>query len=420
MDSDASSRTPVDESETVSGFQIGVVLVGISITLPLLYSAGELAQGIGLSKAIIAALTGALILSLMSIPAAIVGARTRLSSYMIVEHTFGYVGAKFVNFGFGIFLLGWYAVTAELFGRTLFLAASELTTFVIPEWSFTVLSSALVTLTTVYGFKAIDRLALVAVPLLVLALMAVVVLSLQKTSFSDLLLVEGEGIDMPTAISAVVGAAIVGVVLTPDLTRYARTTRDCIVASFLGQGGGMSLAYITGMIPVLAWGELDPMTYMFLMGFGGIALAVLVLATWTTNGLNLYGVSLSCRASIPIGDYRSVTVVGGIVGTLAALGGISENLIEFLVIMGLLVPPIAGVYLTDFFVFNRTNLSGERFEQRPAFRTNAIIVGLGTGGVASWLYFSDKSLTSIGALDSLFMSMAAYFVLQKISGKTDQ
>ena len=73
MDSDASSRVPVKESETVSGFQIGVVLIGISITLPLLYSAGELVQGIGLSKAIIAALTGALILSLMSIPAAIVG-----------------------------------------------------------------------------------------------------------------------------------------------------------------------------------------------------------------------------------------------------------------------------------------------------------------------------------------------------------
>lgn len=420
MDSDASSRTPVADSETVSGFQIGVVLIGISITLPLLYSAGELVRGIGLSKAIIASLTGALILSVMSVPAAIVGARTRLSSYMIIEHTFGYVGAKFVNFWFGIFLLGWYAVTAELFGRTLFLAAGELTTFAIPEWGYTVLSSALVTLTTVYGFKAIDRLALIAVPFLVLALMAVVILSLQKTSFSDLLLITGEGIDMPTAISAVVGAAIVGVVLTPDLTRYARNTRDCIVASFLGQGGGMSIAYIAGMIPVLVWSELDPMTYMFLMGFGGIALLVLILATWTTNGLNLYGVSLSCRASIPIGNYRSVTVFGGIAGTLAALGGIAENLIDFLVLMGLLVPPIAGVYLVDFFIFKRTDLSAEKLEQRPAFRTNAIIVGLGAGGVASWLYFSDKSLTSIGALDSLLLSMVAYITLQKFAGKTDQ
>ena len=265
MDHDASSRTPVDESETVSGFQIGIVLIGISITLPLMYSAGELAQGIGLSKAIIATLTGALILSLMSIPAAIVGVKTRLSSYMIIEHTFGFAGAKFVNFWFGIFLLGWYAVTAELFGRTLFLAASELTTLGIPEWGYTVLSSALVTATTIYGFKAIDRLALIAVPFLLLALVAVVVLSLQKTAFSDLLVIEAEGMDMPTAISAVVGAAIVGVVLTPDLTRYARNVRDCITASFLGQGGGMTIAYVVGMIPVLVWNELEPMNYMFMI-----------------------------------------------------------------------------------------------------------------------------------------------------------
>jgi cytosine permease len=236
---DANARTPVDPAEAVSGLQIGMVLIGISITLPLMYSAGELAQGIGFRRAVIATLCGALILSLMSIPAAIVGAKTRLSSYMLIEHTFGYAGAKFINFGFGVFLLGWYAVTAELFGRTLFLGVNELAALRIPEWGYTLLSSALVTATTIYGFRAIDRLALVAVPFLLLALLAVVVLSLREIGVADLLATRGSGeISMPTAISAVVGAAIVGVVLTPDLTRYARTTRDCITASFLGQGGG--------------------------------------------------------------------------------------------------------------------------------------------------------------------------------------
>ena len=421
MSHDASSRTPVDSSEAVSGFQIGVVLIGISITLPLLYSAGELALGIGLPRAIIAALIGALVLSLMSIPAAIVGVRTRLSSYMIIEHTFGYAGAKFVNFWFGIFLLGWYAVTAELFGRTLYLAAGELISVGIPEWAYTVLSSALVTLTTIYGFRAIDRLALVAVPLLLLALLGVVVLSLRETGFAALLAVPGAGeIDMPTAISAVIGAAIVGVVLTPDLTRYARNVRDCVTASFLGQGGRMSIVYIAGMIPVLVWGELEPMTYMFIIGFGGIALAVLVFATWTTNVINLYSTALASRASVPLGNYRSVVVIMGIVGTIAAVVGISENLIDFLVVMGLLVPPIAGVYLADFFVFKRTDFSPERLARRPAIRVNAVVVGLGTGVFATWMYYSDRSLTSIGALDSLLMSMVFYIVLQKLTGKTDQ
>jgi len=412
-DHDASARTPVVEADAVSGFQIGVVLIGISITLPLMYSAGELARGIGLGRAVVATFAGAMVLSLMSIPAAIVGQRTRLSSYMIIEHTFGYAGAKFVNFWFGVFLLGWYAVTAELFGRTLFLAAGELTVLAVPEWAYTVLSSAVVTITTIYGFRAIDRLALVAVPFLLLALAGVVVLSLRKTGLGELLQVDGAGgVDLPTAISAVIGAAIVGVVLTPDLTRYARTTRDCIIASFLGQGGGMSIAYIVGMIPVLVWGELEPMTYMFMMGFGGIALIVLVFATWTTNVINLYSTALASRASVPLGDYRSVVIVMGVVGTLAAIVGIADNLIDFLVVMGLLVPPIAGVYLADFFIFRRTDFSPQRLEGRPPIRVNAVVVGLGTGVVAAWMHYAGRSLTDVGAIDSLLLSIVFYVPLQ--------
>ncbi len=419
MDSDASARTPVKDDETVSGFQVGIVIVGISITLPLLYSAGELARGIGLSKGIISAVSGALILSVMSVPAAIVGARTRLSSYMIIEHTFGYAGAKFVNFWFGIFLLGWYAVTAELFGRTLYLAAGELTSLTLAEPVYTIVSSILVIITTVYGFKAIDRLALIAVPFLLLALIAVVAMSLRHTAFGDLVQIEAEGLDMATAISAVVGAAIVGVVLTPDLTRYTRTTIDCVVASFVGQGGGMISAYVLGMIPVLVWNELEPMNYMFIMGYGGLALGVLVFATWTTNTVNLYSTALAARASVPIGHYRSVTVVSGIVGTAAALIGIADNLIDFLVVLGLLVPPIAGVYLCDFFLLGRSDFSAARLDERPPFRVNAVVVGIGSGLLATWMYYSDLSLTTIAPLDSLVISIAAYLALEKaIARKT--
>lgn len=415
MDSDASSRTPVADEETVSGVQVGIVIVGISITLPLLYSAGELVHGLGLSRAIIASVAGALILSVMSVPAAVVGARTRLSSYMIVEHTFGYAGAKFVNFWFGLFLLGWYAVTAELFGRTLFLAASELTSFTSPEWVYTVVSSAVVTVTTIYGFKAIDRLALVAVPFLLLALVAVAVFSLRQTSFSDLLSIDSGDMTMATAISAVVGAAIVGVVLMPDLTRYTRNTMDCVAASFIGQGGGITVAYVLGMIPVLVWNELEPMNYMFIIGFGGFALAVLVFATWTTNTVNLYSTALAARASVPLGHYRSIVVVSGIVGTIAALGGIAEHLIDFLITLGLLVPPIAGVYLCNFFLLKRTDFSAEHLEHRPAIKVNAVIAGIGSGIVATWMYYSDLSLTSIASFDSLLISIVVYLTLEKSS-----
>jgi cytosine permease len=252
-----------------------------------------------------------------------------------------------------------------------------------------------------------------------LALLGVVVLSLQEITVGELLQTSGSGdISMPTAISAVVGAAIVGVVLTPDLTRYARNTRDCVTASFLGQGGGMSIAFIVGMIPVLVWDELEPMTYMVLMGFGGLALAVLIFATWTTNVINLYSTALASRASIPLGDYRSVVVVMGVIGTTAAIVGISENLIDFLVVMGLLVPPIAGVYLADYFVFRRRDFSAAHLHDRPALRVNAVLVAFGTGLLSALMYYSDTSITSLGALDSLFMSLLFYTLLEKFAARS--
>lgn len=415
---DANARTPVDPSEAVGGFQIGVVMIGISITLPLLYSAGELVRAMGLRDAVAATLAGALILSLMSIPAAIVGAQTRLSSYMIIEHTFGFVGAKFINLAFGVFLLGWYAVTAELFGRTLFLAAGDLGLASAPEWLFTVLSSAVVTVTTIYGFKAIDRLALVAVPFLLLALCGVVTLSFRETGLAEIAGIKGSGgVDAATGISAVIGAAVVGVVLTPDLTRYARSTRDCVTASFLGQGGGMSIAYLVGMVPVLVWGELEPMTYMLLMGFGGLALAVLVFATWTTNVINLYSAALAARACVPAGRYQPMVIVLGVLGTAGALVGIADHLIDFLILLGLLVPPVAGVYLADYFVLRRRDFSEAHLAARPALRINALLVALGAGALASILYFRGASLTSIGALDSLLVAFVAHSMIEFFGGR---
>lgn len=417
MDSDASARTPVDESETVNGIQVGLVIIGIALTLPALYSGGELARNVGLARGITAVVIGALILSIMSVPAAIMGAKTRLTTYMIVEHTFGVLGARLVNFWLGLVLLGWYAVTAELFGKTLFLAAAEMTTFVLPEPVYIILSSALVTVTAIYGFKAIDRLAIFAVPFLVLMLMAVVVMSLRETSFSDLLLIEGVGLDMPTAISAVIGTMIVSVVLMPDLTRYARTVRHCVTASFLGNGGGTVVSFIIAMIPVLAWDELDPMKYMFLLGFGGTALAVIVFATWTTNVTNLYSAALAARASVPVGHYKSIVLVSGVLGTVAALIGVADHLIDFLVVLGLLIPPIAAVYLTDYFFFGRTDFSNSRLENRPAIKTSALLAGLGGGAVSTWAYYSDWSLTGIAPLESFAIAVLMYLALEFASAK---
>jgi cytosine permease len=157
---------------------------------------------------------------------------------LIIEFVFGRRGSDFVNALLGLTLLGWFAVTAGFFGETLAIAFEEMFAVSPPTWLLTLISSVLILITTIFGFKAIDRLALFAVPLLILFLLYVSSLSLADSSWETVLSTEGSNpAYFSTAVSTVIGSLIVGVVLMPDLSRYARSVKDCVSAFGAGQRG---------------------------------------------------------------------------------------------------------------------------------------------------------------------------------------
>src|SRR5579872_2486280 len=248
-DADATSPVPADRS--VPAYRVCAVMIGVAFTLTGLYTGSELAMSLGLAVGIRAAILGSIVLTVMSVPAAMVGSRTRLSTYMIVTHVFGKGGAKFVNLILAIVLLGWYAVTAELFGRTFYLTAAIYFHATAPQWLYTIASSALVVATTVFGFRAINRLSLAAAPLLITLTIYVAYRAMAHQPLSALLAIPGTHVDFATGVSAVIGGWIVSVVLMPDITRYARSTLECGVISLVGNGVGAAGALILAMIPAL-------------------------------------------------------------------------------------------------------------------------------------------------------------------------
>jgi cytosine permease len=151
-------------------------------------------------------------------------------------------------------------------------------------------------LTTLFGYKAIDRLALFAVPLLVLLLIYAANLSLASVSFRDLLdIPRNVPAYFPTAVSTMIESSIVGVVLMPDLSRYARNTKDCITASILGN----SFSMLSAVFPAIVTNLLDPMAYMVMLGVVFSVFIILVHATWTTNSVNLYSTTLAAAVIMP-------------------------------------------------------------------------------------------------------------------------
>lgn len=412
---DESARIPVREDETVSGWSVGMVIFGICLTLPTLYTGAITAEQLGFIGTAKAVGLASLILSIMSIPAAIVGAETRLSSYLIIEFVFGRRGSDFVNALLGLTLLGWFAVTAGFFGETLAIAFEEMFAVSPPTWLLTLISSLLILITTIFGFKAIDRLALFAVPLLILFLLYVSNLSLADSSWETVLSTEGSNpAYFSTAVSTVIGSLIVGVVLMPDLSRYARSVKDCVSASVLGNGVGNCFSMLMGVAPAIVTGLLDPMAYMIALGLVGSAFVILVFATWTTNSVNLYSTTLAVAIIKPKIPEWKLTVACGVIGTALAMIGITDYFIGFLEWLGVIVPPVASIYLTDYFVLKQKNYSLTLQNSLPDYDRAAIVAWLIGTAISAFTFVSEFSLSTIPTLDALVITAPIYLICRRL------
>lgn len=411
---DESARAPVQEHETVSGWSVGLVLFGICLTLPSLYTGAITAQNLGFIGTAQAVGLASLVLAMMSVPAAIVGAETRLSSYLIIEFVFGGKGSKFVNALLGLTLLGWFAVTAGFFGETLSIVFNEFFNVSPPIWLLTFISSALIIITTIFGFKAIDRLALFAVPLLILFLIYVSNLSLGEVGFADILAIDGEDPDyFSTAVSTMIGSLIVGVVLMPDLSRYARSIKDCIIASVLGNGIGNSFSMLIGVIPAMVTGLLDPMAYMIALGLVISAFIILVFATWTTNSINLYSTTLAIAIIKTKTPEWKLAIICGIAGTALAMIGITEYFIGFLEWLGVIVPPVAGIYLTDYFILKQKNYSMTLRKKLPDYDHAALVAWIVATSLSVGAFVADFSFSMIPSFDALIITVPIYLLCRK-------
>lgn len=412
----AHSTTPVPDDQSVAGYRVAFVCIGIAFTLTGLYMGSEIGLALGLKRGVHAAIIGSVILTVLSIPAAVVGARTRLSTYMIVQNVFGPGGSRVVNLVLAIVLIGWYAVTAELFGRTCFLTVVQyFPDAAIPRYVYTIACSLVVIATTVFGFGALNRLSLIVAPLLVALTIYVAHRAFDHASWNSIASVQGTDPDFGRGVSAVVGGMIVNVVLMPDLTRYSRSALDGALISVSGNGVANGVMLVLAMLPALAFGQQDPMKYMAILNLVMMAFTILVLSTWATNAANLYSAGLVTATAMPRVGYGPIVIGTGLVGTALAIVGLADRFIDFLVFLGLVVPPIAAVYLTDYFVLARRDYHAEGY-RRAAEQVN--VNGLAACGLGAalgiGLYLSNASLSGVPTIESFFSALMAYWILEQV------
>ncbi len=408
------TRSRVPDHATIGGFRIAVVVFGIGVTLPIFYIGSEISLALGLRQATLALFGGCAIVGLMMIITSIIGARTRLSTYMIIQFAFGRTLVRFlVNPLLAMTYVGYFAATGDIFGGAIREAMIEFYDLAVPRFVCALVGCAVMSLTAMYGFRLIERFSSLAVPLLALFMLYVVYLVLQRAELQDLWAARGSGdMSMGLAISTVIGANILMAVSGPDLTRYARSGREG-VKSVTGLAAGYPLIMLASGIPALAFAETDIMKIMVMLGVALPAVFILVFSTWTTNTVNLYSAVLTLAASFRRFSDKQLAIAAGVLGTLGAVLGIMDVFLPFVLILGIATTPIAGVYIADFFVLSGSVYRLEHLSARPSIGYSALFAWIAGTGIAAAANQSLLVLTTVPAADGMITAFLLHTVLSR-------
>lgn len=402
-------NSPVPQEKSTSGWRIAFVKIGIVIALPAFLTGAELGSRLGFTDSAVAIALGCMILTCICSLTGLVAARSRLPTAVITQFAFGRSGARVVNLVLAITLIGWFAVTLELFADSLRLIAGSGSNsrYVI----YVAAGGFLMVLTTVFGFKALTRLSNLAVPLLFAAIVAMAYYTSGNATVTTG--PEIETLSLGLAISAVAGGPAAGTVIFPDIARFARSTAHSCGAAIISYGIGMPFVLLLVGMTAIATGEKDLILIMTSLGLGLPAAIFLVLVAWTTNAGNLYSGSLFLSAILRGLRHYILIVGGGVFGTVVASFGITDYFIPFLVGLSITVPPIAGIYVADFFM------------RKGRYEVNTLDAGLGVrfpaligwaGGILAAFLSARGTITMTGipACDSLLLSAALFFLVARL------
>ncbi|MBA4343819.1 MAG: hypothetical protein C0423_16900 [Methylibium sp.] len=390
----------------VGTWRILLILLAVMIALPAFVMGAELGHSLGAQRALVAALGGAAILAVIAGLGGAAGAYHRASTYELIQEAFGEQGAKLANGLLGLSILGWYGVVATMLSHALASTAPALAT--LPSWSLALAGCALTTLTAMIGFRALDLLSAITTPLKLALLIWTFFAAAQGGLGQAWTYRPATELPLGSGISMVAGGLMVGAVLSPDIARFARAPWQAALGCALAFGLGFPAVLMLAGIPSLVSAERDLVKIMLMLGLGVPAMLTVVLTAWSTNAFNLYSASLIGATLRPRQPSWQLALIAGLSGTALGLAGISDMLVPYLLLLGIAIPPIAGIYLVS------AALRRQHWRTPRAWHGDALLAWAFASGWAALAPRWSLALSPVAALDSLLVSALVYALMRRM------
>lgn len=386
---------------------LATIWIGGMVSIPSLLIGSTLISTQNFSTTIIAGLLGlgfvALFMCFLSVPAV----SHRQNTVELTKSSFGQKGGPvLIGLIIGIATIGWFGVQTNIAGASFSKIIDQAFGVSIPESLSSLFWGVIMLVTAVYGFKLMKFLNFIAVPAIVILLIYGLYVSFQDKSFSDVLsYTPPSTTSLMSAIGLAIGFCAVGGVISPDINRFGASRRDAVLGSILGLlPAGMILLVVGATLSILQ--NTHDITEIFsTLGYPILALSILILATWTTNVVNAYSGGLAINQLLGRAEAQrpKATLIAGAIGTIAAIAGILNHFVGFLVILTTMIPPIAGVIIADVWLSKSYKRDTEQ-----AFNPAGFIAWL--AGVGTMFLMTDPIKNILG----LFVSVGLYWAVKKV------
>lgn len=415
-DSNDYSEQKINQHELVSWPRIASISAMISFSLPTFITGIEIQQALTVSDALWALLIASILLTFIGGTMATIGIKSRMSSYLLVRISFGDTGAAIVNLAFAISLLGWFGVNIDLFSDAVNRLLSLEFGVNIPEWTIEVVAGICMMATTLYGFKAINIISTIMIPVLVFVTGKMFMNSLDEMTIAQYWLIDKAAtLSVSEGVASIVGVIIIGAIILPDITRFSKQKSGGFQVAFWSYGIAQALVLFVTCFAASTSNITDVLDMMIHFNLGLLAFVIVIAGCWVLNSLNLYSTTLSIAATFPKLSQKTITLFLGAIGILAAFMNILDSFLSFLSFLSTIFVPVAGVIITDFMFVKGSSYQLSTLANNQALSIPAFIAW--TIGALSSVFSAEimwLSFTGISVIDAILITGIIYFILHKL------
>lgn len=317
-----------------------------------------------------------------------VGSREHKPFLKIMEASLGDKGSRFFASPLiTITQIGWFSVLITLGGEAL----SNLTP--LPNILSITLFGALVASVTYFGFSHLSKFTKVTA----LVTGAFALWSLYAILINDSIQPKATTGDFACALALAVGGAMSISTVSPDFVKGARSIKDLKITSFVVVLPVVVFSLISGSIIGNYSLIPNPVQALTVIGLPLIANLLLLWGS-TAAASSLYPPSIALSTLTGV-NRKKATVLAAFSGLFIANMGILEQLRSFLQLIGILLPPLIGINIAEYYVLSKRLVPKQ---------------GVYIRGLISWMigaFFGALVPAGIVPLNSLLVSFVVYLVL---------